>query len=122
MIKILIVEDDNSIRSMLKLRLELRGHKIEEAINGQIGLEKALANDYDAVLMDMHMPVLDGHNATQKLRQQGYKKLIIAVTASAMHQDTRRAIDSGCDCFIAKPIDENFEITVESIIAQANKT
>ncbi|MEO5333979.1 MAG: response regulator [Magnetococcus sp. YQC-5] len=116
MARILIVEDQPDIRSMLTLRLELEEHDIETAENGAIGVEKALANTYDAILMDMHMPVMDGHEAVLLLRTKGYTGLIVAVTASASLHDTHRAIKEGCDAFITKPIGDDFETKIEEIL------
>lgn len=116
MARILIVEDQPDILSMLTLRLELDEHEIETAENGAIGVEKALANSYDAILMDMHMPVMDGHEAVRLLRHKGYTGLIVAVTASASVYDSNRAIKEGCDAFIMKPINDSFEAKIGEII------
>lgn len=109
MAKLLLVEDDPMISKMLSLRLGLYGHVVDTAENGQVGMEMALASPYEAILMDMHMPVMDGHEATRKLREAGYTGLIIAVTASAMSQESEAAIRSGCDSYISKPVGERFE-------------
>ena len=120
MAKILLVEDDQMISKMMVLRLMMRGHQVDTAINGQQGVDRALAGNYDLILMDMHMPVLDGHGATRQLRDQGYQGLIVAVTASAMSSDSRKALDSGCDAHIVKPITADFEDQIEAILQQAN--
>ncbi|WDE06115.1 response regulator [Thalassomonas viridans] len=118
MSSILLVEDDNVIRKMINMRLQLRGFEVDTAINGQEGVEKASTCRYDAILMDMHMPVMDGHEATKKLREQGYQGLIIAVTASVMSDETSKAIDVGCDHFISKPIEVTFEDQVADFITR----
>ena len=117
MASILMVEDDLMISKMLSMRLELSGYSVDVADNGLTGYQKAMAGDYDLVLMDMHMPVMDGHEAVRKLREQGYSKTVVAVTASAMNEDTVQALDAGCDYFISKPIGEDFEKIIENIIA-----
>lgn len=119
MADILLVEDDEMIRRMLSLRLTMSGHHVEPADNGSTGLDKALAGSYDLVLMDMHMPVMDGHEAVRRLREQGYTGTIVAVTASVMSSDTRKAIEAGCDHFISKPIGEDFEQRVQEILDSA---
>lgn len=114
--KILLVDDDESIRELVILRLEIAGHDMDFAENGKIGLEKALASNYDLILMDMHMPVMDGHEAVRQLRKFDYKGKIVGLTASAMITDTNKAIKSGCDDVICKPITEEFEDQIESYL------
>lgn len=118
MAKILLAEDDEYISRMMKLRLTMRGHDIDQVINGKEAVEKALANNFDLILMDMHMPVMDGHEATRTLRDKGYKGLILAVTASVMSADSDKAIDSGCDHYIPKPIGADFEDHVAKLLEQ----
>ncbi len=116
MAKILLAEDDPLIARMLTMRLKLRGHQVDIVENGTQAVDQALAGQYDAILMDMHMPVLDGHQATEKLRSCGYPGKIIAVTASATSKDSCRAIQSGCDAHIAKPVGDDFEDQIEAVI------
>lgn len=116
MAKILLVEDDDMIRRMIGMRLGMRGHEVETAEDGQEAVEMVPAGDYDLVLMDMHMPRKDGHQATRELREQGYRGAIIAVTASAMSAESEKAIQSGCDAHIAKPIGADFEDRIEGFL------
>lgn len=118
MAKILVVEDESMISRMLSLRLRMKGHQVDLAENGKVGMEMALAASYDVVLMDMHMPVMDGHEATRALRDTGYTGLIVAVTASVMSQESEAAINSGCDSYISKPITESFEQEVQDKLDQ----
>ena len=97
MAKILLVEDDEMIARMISLRLEMVGHKMQIAPNGQEGIDHVRSGAFDLVLMDMHMPVMDGHEAVRRLRDEGYTGIIIAVTASAMSSESRKAIESGSD-------------------------
>ena len=103
--KILLVDDGKANRKLIKLILEKAGCSVEEAVNGKIGYEKALAGEFDVVLMDMQMPVMDGYQATSKLRQAGYKKCVIALTANTMLGDKEKCRDAGCDDFIPKPVE-----------------
>ena len=119
MARILMAEDDEYISRMINLRLSMRGYDIDLAVNGQEAVEKALAGDYDLLLMDMHMPVMDGHQATRTLREKGYAGLIVAVTASVMSVDSDKAIESGCDDYIAKPIGNDFEDRIERLLQQS---
>lgn len=116
MAKLLLVEDDELMGRMLSLRLGVAGHVLDIADNGRSGVDKALAGDHDLVLMDMHMPEMDGHEAVRLLRSKGYRTTIVAVTASAMNADTQRAIEAGCDAVINKPIDENFAQRVAALL------
>ena len=116
MSRILLVEDDEFIRRMINMRLQIRGHEIDWAVNGAEALDKAQLNSYDLILMDMHMPVMDGHQATESLREKGYNGLIVAVTASAMSADSEKAIRSGCNDCITKPIGADFEDRIEALV------
>ena len=117
--QILLAEDDEYISRMINMRLTLRGHEIYVVVNGQEVVDKALAGNYGLILMDMHMPLMDGHEATRTLRDKGYTGLIVAVTASVMSADSDKAINSGCDAYIPKPIGADFEEKVEMLLAQA---
>jgi CheY-like chemotaxis protein len=116
MAKILLVEDDEFIGRMINMRLKMRKHLVEQAFNGQEAIDKVPAGNYDLVLMDMHMPVMDGHQATRLLREMGYDGLIVAVTASVMSADSEKAIKSGCDSYISKPIGADFEDRIEAML------
>ena len=103
--KVLVVDDGQANRRLIKLILERAGCTVDEAENGQIGFEKATASHYDIVLMDMQMPVLDGYKATAKLREHDYTKPVVALTANAMTGDQEKCAKAGCDGFLAKPVD-----------------
>ena len=102
--RILIVDDGIANRRLFKLILEKAGCTVEEAENGQQGVEKATEGPFDVVLMDMQMPVMDGYQATAALRKAGYQKPIVALTANAMTGDRELCISAGCDDFLAKPV------------------
>lgn len=118
MAKILLAEDDEFISRMINMRLILQGHEVDQAINGQEAVDKALTRNYDLILMDMHMPLMDGHAATCTLREDGYHGLIVAVTASVMSVDSEKAMESGCDEYISKPIGPDFEDRVAALLDQ----
>jgi two-component system, cell cycle response regulator DivK len=104
---ILIVEDNELNRDMLSRRLARRGYAIVIATDGQEGLDVARAAAPDLILMDMSLPVLDGWEATRRLRaDESLNRIpIIALTAHAMSSDREKALDAGCDDYDTKPIE-----------------
>ena len=105
--KILLVEDNEMNRDMLSRRLERKGYRVVVAEDGQAGVDTAAAELPDLVLMDMSLPVLDGWEATRRLKAgeaTGHIP-VIALTAHAMAGDRAHAMDAGCDDYDTKPID-----------------
>ena len=90
---------------LVQLLLGRHGIEVEFADNGKEGVNKAIASNYDAILMDMQMPIMDGYAATKLLREKGFNKPIIALTAHAMKDDRDRCMSVGCDDYLTKPID-----------------
>ncbi|MEM7456033.1 MAG: ATP-binding protein [Planctomycetota bacterium] len=109
--RILVVDDGKANRRLIKLVLEKAGCKLDEAENGQVALDQVEKNEYDAILMDMQMPVLDGFQATSRLRERGFTNPIIALTANAMTGDQEKCLAAGCDKFLPKPIDLDLLVT-----------
>jgi CheY-like chemotaxis protein len=107
MTKILIVEDNEMNRDMLSRRLIRRGYEIVFAVDGSEGVEAAQSHLPDIVLMDMSLPVLDGYDATCRLKSMEATRGIpvIALTAHAMASDRERALKAGCDEYESKPLD-----------------
>jgi PAS domain S-box-containing protein len=103
--RILVVDDGDENRELVRLVLEEVGLQVEEAVNGQIAVQMASARDYAMIFMDMQMPVLDGYGATTQLRQLGYKKPIVALTAHAMSGFETKVLAVGCTGYLTKPID-----------------
>ncbi len=103
--QILLVEDGASNRKLIELILGRAGCTVTSAENGLIGYEKAMTGKFDVVLMDMQMPVMDGYTATTKLREDGYTKPIVAMTANAMREDEELCRSKGCSHFLPKPVD-----------------
>ncbi len=104
-VAILIVDDANDNRILMEHFLKGVGAKTDFAGDGQEAIDKATSKEFQIVLMDIQMPVLDGYSAAIELRRQGYKKPIIALTAHALKEDRERSIKAGCDDHITKPID-----------------
>jgi len=107
MTTILIVEDNEMNRDMLSRRLERKGFKVLIAVDGEEGLEVARASLPDLVLMDMSLPVVDGWEATRRLKADDRLKHIpvIALTAHAMANDRDKALEAGCNDYDTKPIE-----------------
>ena len=102
--KILVVDDGEANRHLLRLFLVRAGCEILEAKNGQEAIDIVLTREVDLVLMDMQMPVLDGYQATAKLRHLGYKNPVLALTANAMQGDEQKCMQAGCNAFLSKPV------------------
>jgi PAS domain S-box-containing protein len=103
--KILVVDDGPENRELVSLVLAEAGLSVEEAENGQIAVDMAARTAYDAILMDMSMPVMDGFTATKLLRGRGSKVPIIALTAHAMKGFEQEILGAGCTGYVTKPID-----------------
>jgi len=105
--QVLLVEDNEINQQVAQEILEQAGMEVELAVNGQEAVDAVLARRYDLVLMDVQMPVMDGYEATRRIRQEpSLKQLpVIAMTAGAMTGDREKALDAGMDDFVTKPID-----------------
>jgi two-component system cell cycle response regulator DivK len=105
--KILLVEDNEMNRDMLSRRLSRNGYEIIIAVDGQQGVEMAVAQKPDLILMDMSLPVMDGWEATRQVKADPatQKIPVIALTAHAMTQDREKAMAAGCDDFDTKPVE-----------------
>ncbi|MFS0757538.1 response regulator [Noviherbaspirillum sp. 1P10PC] len=102
--RVLVVDDGPENRELLRLVLEECGATVDQAENGLVGMEMALARNYGLVLMDMQMPVMDGFMATGRLRERGYAQPIFALTAHAMNGFEQEVIAAGCSGYLTKPI------------------
>jgi len=105
--KILLVEDNEMNRDMLSRRLLRRGYEVVIAVDGQQGVDLAGSTQPNVILMDMSLPVIDGWEATRRIKADPATKAIpvIALTAHAMAGDREQALAAGCDDYDTKPID-----------------
>ena len=113
--QVLVVEDNLVNQRISSLILKKLGFTVDLANNGEEGVAMWAQGNYDAIIMDCQMPVLDGYSATAKIREQeqaqGFKTNrrmpIIALTAQALPQDRQKCLDSGMDDYLTKPVDSS---------------
>lgn len=125
MARILLVEDNELNRDMLSRRLIRRGFEVLMAENGALAVEMTGEHRPDLILMDMSLPVIDGWEATRRLKADPATAAvpIIALTAHAMDSDRARAMEAGCDDYDSKPVDlPRLLEKIEKALARASQT
>jgi len=107
MARLLLIEDNEMNRDMLSRRLERKGYTVAIAVDGQQGVDMAFADPPALILMDMSLPVLDGWEATRRIKADARTKHIpvIGLTAHAMQGDEQKAREAGCDDYDTKPVE-----------------
>jgi CheY-like chemotaxis protein len=101
---VLLAEDSYDNQVLIKIFLKKLGARVELASNGEEAIRMATSGNYDIILMDMMMPVMDGLEATRRLRAMGFRKPIVALTAHALKEEVEKSIAAGCDMHLSKPI------------------
>ena len=120
MAQILVVEDDEENWDMLSRRLQRRGYRVVRAADGQEAVAMAARERPDLILMDVSLPVMDGLEATRRIRARAQTIPIIALTAHAMSGDRDRALQAGCDDYHAKPVElPRLLARMEALLARA---
>jgi CheY-like chemotaxis protein len=120
MAQILVVEDDEENWDMLSRRLQRRGYRVVRAADGQEAVAMAARERPDLILMDVSLPVMDGLEATRRIRARAQTIPIIALTAHAMSGDRDRALQAGCDDYHAKPVElPRLLAQMEALLAKA---
>ena len=107
MAKVLLVEDNEMNRDMLSRRLTRKGYEVVVGEDGEAGVEMATSENPDIILMDMSLPVIDGWEATRRIKADAQTSAIpiIALTAHAMASDREKAMAAGCDDYDTKPVE-----------------
>ena len=127
--RILLVDDNEMNREIANIILSDKGYKVEEASDGSVAvdmLKKSCDNYFDAILMDIHMPVMDGYETTRKvrtMRRKGVRDIpIIAMTSNAFEEDKRKAIECGMNAHIAKPLQtDKLFLVLDSVLNNASE-
>ena len=109
--KILVAEDNDSNYILMTYILK-RHYEFERAKNGQEAVEKVETGNYDLVLMDIKMPVMDGLEATKAIKEAHPELPIVALTANAFDSDRKLALEVGCDDFLSKPVSSDLCLKV----------
>ncbi|MBA2686393.1 MAG: response regulator [Gemmatimonadaceae bacterium] len=120
---VLLVEDNEDNRIVYSTILQHFGYTVMEALNGEEGIAKARAEHPDLILMDISIPVIDGWEATQVLKRDPETRgiPIIALTAHALASDREKAMEVGCDSYLAKPCEPKAVVSeVEKFIGKGN--
>ncbi len=115
--KILVVEDNETNMYLIRFILENAGHRVIEACDGASGVETVKKEKPDLILMDMQLPVMDGYQATKKIRElkEGKNTPIVAITSYAMVGDREKTLNAGCTAYLEKPINP------ETFLQELNK-
>ncbi len=102
-VKLLVVDDEDRIRRLLNMYLSREGYEIDEAVDGQEALDKALENEYDCILLDLMLPEMDGLEVLEILREKKKLTPVILLTAKGEESDRVTGFETGADDYIVKP-------------------
>jgi signal transduction histidine kinase len=116
--QILVVDDSLDNQMLISRILKLLGSEVDLAGDGEEAIDKALAKAYDIVLMDLQMPKLGGVEATKRLREQGFERPIVALTAHALKGDRQKCLSVGCTDYLTKPIQRQHLVQVLERVAR----
>ncbi len=125
MAKILYIEDNVDNAYMLSRRLQRRGHDVEIAETGELGLAAARESRPDLIIMDLILPDMDGWETTRQIKSNEQTRHIpvLALSSSAMASDRKQAIESGCDDFDSKPVDmDRLEEKINILLAKVENS
>lgn len=121
-LKLLIVEDEQAILQGLMDVFVFHGYQVDSAVDGKTGLEKALSQDYDLILLDVMLPFIDGFSICNQVREQDLQQPIIMLTAKSSEQDIITGLTLGADDYISKPFSvRELVLRVESVLKRSQK-
>ncbi|GAA0364325.1 response regulator transcription factor [Bacillus horti] len=121
-VRVLVVDDEDRIRRLLRMYLEREGFSIEEAENGEEALEKALAQDYDCIMLDLMMPGIDGIEVCQRLREKKSTPVIM-ITAKGEEVNRIQGFEAGTDDYVVKPFSPREVVhRVKAVLRRASST
>ena len=116
-VRVLVADDSADTQYLFRRILVKAGAQVEVASNGREAVEKALAGDFDIIVMDFEMPEMDGAAATEALRSQDFSKPILIVSAHPAGDIRQRCLNSGAQNFLSKPVDrQKLVAMVESLM------
>ncbi len=119
--KVLVVEDNEELNNTLKEILEINGYNVETAFDGEEALDFATYSEYDAIILDIMLPKIDGYKVCQILRQKGIKTPILMLTAKDTLQDKVKGLDIGADDYLVKPFEiEELLARIRALIRRAS--
>lgn len=115
--RVLVAEDNADVRRLIVTLLRESGHEVTAVEHGSLAVAEAWRavqeqRPFDLILMDIQMPVLDGVVATRQLRSEGYRGVIVALSAQALESDRQRGLEAGCDEYLVKPINRELLLAV----------
>lgn len=117
-LKILVAEDFVDSQDLFRRILQSAGAAVAIVTDGRQAVDQALASDFDLILMDLQMPVVDGYEATRELRRRNFRKPIVALTAHAMKGEVEKCLEAGCNDFLSKPIEKDLLLeTIRKAVA-----
>lgn len=120
--RLLIVEDEQAILHGLMDVFVFHGYQVDSAMDGRAGLEKALSQDYDLILLDVMLPFIDGFSICNQIRERDLQQAIIMLTAKSSEQDIITGLSLGADDYISKPFSvRELVLRVESVLKRSLK-
>lgn len=121
--KVLIIEDDDRIALPLKEDLEQQHYLVQLAFDGEIGLKLALEVQYDLILLDLMLPIIDGMTVCRRLRQAGCKSAIVMITARNKTSNKIMGLDCGADDYLAKPFElEELTARIRAVMRRGSES